>query len=259
MCQPTQPTFLQLPLHLVGQILTQLDDLQTLDSAILSHPLLYASYKDLGATTVLLSIVRNQIPQDVMPYAIMAYKAQTVDLRHAYTLATRAFFRRSQRDFLDKYVQYSLPREKDAYTVPSFAAALIKTHSAVQYFCNRFIQDVLPLAPQCIAPDSARLSPTAPSSTEVYRIQKALYRFQVYCNLRVRQESELEDGTDVGAVHMRERDSLFHIQHLFSESSPWVNEQLACIHDYLERVLSRCMYLYLLFHVYPAISADTIA
>lgn len=260
MCQPTQPTFLQLPLHLVGQILTQLEDLQTLGSAILSHPLLYASYKDLGATRVLLAIVRNQIPQDVMPYAIMAYKAQTVDPRHAYTLTTRAFFRRSQRDFLDKYVRYSLLREKNADAVPSFAAALTKTHSAVEYFCNRFIHDVLPLAAQCVAPDSAHFSPTAPSSTEVYRIQKALYRFQVYCNLSARQESELQGGTDVGAGRLREsRISLQGIQHFFSQSSPWVNEQLACIHVYLERVVSRCMYLYLLFHMYPAISTDTIA
>lgn len=238
-----QPAFLQLPLHLVSQVLVQLDDLQTLAAALASHSLLYAAYKDVGATTVLLAILRNRIPENIMPYAIMAYKARTIDRQEVRTLVTCAHFRGPPHRILGRYVQHQLLRDDgDApHAVPRFAAALIKTHSAVQYFCDRFIQEARPLAPQFIAahPASSALGP--PSSTEVYRVQRALYRFQAYCNLRVRQKGDFDDDIE----EVRGRKNIWRqIEPFLSAFSPWVNEQLACIHDFLERGLSQCEYLH---------------
>lgn len=254
----SQPTFLQLPMHVVGLILTQLDDMRTLGSAIVSHPLLYASYKDLGPNTVVKSILRRQIPANVMRYAVLAYDAHRVDHRDAKAVRSLVAWASSRRPdlearFQEWYFEWRLDTDKEA--APAIAAALSKTHSVIHYFCDRFIKDALPLAQDSLATgaDPNRSSPTSASTTEIYRVHKALYRFQAYCNLRVRQASDPDSETAAG-------NAFSHIQTVLSAFSPWVNEQLACIHDYLERVLSRCTYRwYLHLHVSDPIPTDAFA
>lgn len=234
----SEPIFMRLPLHLVGMILMQLDDMQTLGSAILSHSLLYASYQDFGVHKVTLSVLENQIPRDVMPYAIMAFRAQNVD--HTNEEACRRVLRsrRCRRQGLrplEWFLKHGLDAEKDA--VPTFAVALRKTHLVVQHFCDRFIQRTLPLAQEFLGKDLTCSHPSliTASDKEIYRVQKALYRFQVFCDLRNRYRS------DPYSENVRDNYTS-PLQVILRDCSPWVNEQLACIYDFLENVLSHCMY-----------------
>ncbi|KAJ9646962.1 hypothetical protein H2204_000654 [Knufia peltigerae] len=62
-----------------------------------------------------------------------------------------------------------------------------------------------------------------PTPTEIRRIQRTLYRFEIYCNLfRARKKPP------AAAFDVDEHRTVF-----FSKFSPWENEQLGCIHDYL--------------------------
>ncbi|MCJ1402995.1 hypothetical protein MMC11_006217 [Xylographa trunciseda] len=60
------------------------------------------------------------------------------------------------------------------------------------------------------------------SSTERRRIERAFYRFELYCNLF----RERKYGDD--RFSPEEQRDIF-----FASYTPWENEQLACIHDYL--------------------------
>lgn len=59
------------------------------------------------------------------------------------------------------------------------------------------------------------------STNEVTRIERSLYRFEIYCNL-FRDSAQF---TFAPGPEQREA--------YFSKFSPWENEQLACVQDYL--------------------------
>lgn len=69
--------------------------------------------------------------------------------------------------------------------------------------------------------------PTPLSSNEVDRIERTLYRFEIYCNL-------FRDAQPPPFILGREQRDVF-----LSKLSPWENEQLACIHDYLARAVEQ--------------------
>ena len=107
------------------------------------------------------------------------------------------------------------------------ASTLSKTHAMIESFARDFIQDTLPLADREIGLE--REDKTTVSSDETFRIHRAMYRHMVYCNLfRHPSDTPLRGGLEAAI-------SLYFSQ----KFAPWVNEQLACVHDYFERVLSR--------------------
>ncbi|KAI0385011.1 hypothetical protein F5Y04DRAFT_292552 [Hypomontagnella monticulosa] len=63
---------------------------------------------------------------------------------------------------------------------------------------------------------------TLPNRQEIVRVERALYRFQLYCNLFREGEPD----------HQKQRDVYF------SYFSAWENEQLACVHDLLVRMVA---------------------
>lgn len=216
--------FLEMPVHLLSMVLSDLDGMQTLGSAILSHPSFYAAYKE-RSTNIITRIVQNQIPLDLMPYAISVYEATRVDYRNPDDVMNLLL-----RFFSDVALPPSLmllPRHLE----PAAAHLISKTHSAVEQFSSDFVDDILPLAQDQLG--LGRPNYDQASADEIFRIRRAFYRFQLYCNLTFRDQSDLRRSK-------RQRANLHsYLQiYFFGYFSPWVNEQLACIHDYLERVLS---------------------
>lgn len=229
--------FLRMPLHLLTLILSELDDMHSLGSAIRSHRLLYAAYQD-DINTVLKSILRNQIPPGLMRYAVAAYDARYIgrdDKKVLEELLVRTLARRDRRGitFQERFLKSRIENNAGA---PALAAALSSTHSVVQHFSRRFLADTLPLAPQVFG--SARSGSAEASVDEIFRACRALYRFEIYCNLGFRDDhkGDLDGDLSQGwSSVLRECQEDTH----FRAFSPWVNEQLACMHDYLERELSR--------------------
>ncbi|KAH8779834.1 hypothetical protein F5883DRAFT_406392 [Diaporthe sp. PMI_573] len=227
---------LELPLHLVSATLSQLDSMQSLGSAILSHSLLYHSFCD-DKKYIVRCIVRNQIPSELIHYAEAAFKAKYVDndrFRDARTLLESAF----KRVEINHNHVLATDSGQDAQPYGSMdtisiASAISKTHWLVEYFCRSFIRERLPLMRELMG------GPFDPegvcqSQAELFRIRRALYRYQIYCNLVFRRKTDFHPGRWV-----RQTRNSYLQQHFFHPFPPWVNEQLCCIHDYLEDVLSR--------------------
>jgi hypothetical protein len=229
--------FLRMPLHLLTLILSELDDMQSLGSAIRSHRLLYAAYQD-DTNTVLKSIIRRQIPPSLMRYAVAAYDAHHTNRDDKEALSGLVVGLLSRRDRRGRPLQESFLKHRieDKTGAAALAASLSRTHSVIQYFCRRFLADTLPLAPEVFGP--ARSPSAEASADEIFRTCRALYRFQIYCNVGFHDNHNGEPGRDLSqgwSSVLRECQEHTH----FQAFSPWVNEQLGCIHDYLERVLSR--------------------
>lgn len=204
--------------------------MQALGSAILSNSVLYAAYKD-HMRGIIQSIIRRQIPTILMRYACNAYEASRVDREdeHAvYNLSGWDMRRAPLEEWLHQWEQD--PNSTSA----AVAASLSRTHSVVRYFCRLFFKDTctLPLNSELFGTSCHRS--TKPSAEERYRVYRALYRFQIYCNLGFRTDDDLQPDVDWARTFRHARNTT-----LFRSFSPWVNEQLACMHDYLERVLSR--------------------
>lgn len=250
------PPILELPLHLLSMILAQLDSMQSLGSAILSHSLFYHSFHD-DTKHIVQCILRNQIPPELMHYAATAFEAKFVRMKNPFcarTLLKSAFeglnrppngvhfqewylkwvfdHKGSENSFFNASGRNKHIRLCHSLSAISTASVLSKTHRAVEYFCDQFLSERLPLLQRLVGrhlPGDGH-----PSRKELFRIRRALYRFQIYCNLVFR------DDTDFHAERRVRQTRNFYLgDYFFGSFSPWVNEQLSCIHDYLEEVLSR--------------------
>lgn len=251
------PKFLELPLHLLSTILTKLECMQSLGAAILSHSSIYAAFHD-DAKHIAQCILRTQIPAELMHYAAAAFESSlndNSDRRMGLVLLGKAFngqFRPEngppfQRWCLDWMFDHSLSGdgvraifarsstwdipEYDALDANTIASMFSKTHAVVEHFCSRFLAERLPLWQGL----RGQLHPgnECPSEKEVFRIKRALYLFQIYCNMNFPHGSGFEtseEARDIQAQYVK--------CYILGSFSPWVNEQLACVHDYLEEVLS---------------------
>ena len=208
--------FLEMPLHLLRIVLSDLDCMDSLAAAILSHSSFYVAFSE-DSTNIISRILGNQIPVDLLPYSIAVYEATRIDhcnSDHIMKLLLRFFSEIS-------------PPSQDVLRLehlePAAAKVISKTHSIVEHFSHDFVKKTLPLTRNKLGlyrPDYSQAS-----AGEVFRIRRALYRFQLYCNLQA-------------GGKQRDTSSLYQQYFFFGLFSPWVNEQLACIHDYLEQVLS---------------------
>lgn len=240
------PPLLQMPLHLLTLVLAQLDSIQSLSAAIRSHSSLLAAFNE-HRDRVVRAILSNQIPPSLMRYAVPTYFASAPDFDrydfekmssllsdHYYHDAfapPTSWHRGSDLPLL--YDEYREPVWYDIFAKPgpvdlSFASALSRTHSIIEYFTRDFLRDTLPLVRRHLG--LPRRDHTSASADEIYRIHRAMYRFQLYCNL-------FRSPYTRGQRH-REFSAILSVR-FFGSFSPWVNEQLACIHDYFELVLSR--------------------
>lgn len=249
--------FQKLPLHLLSMIMVELDCMQSLGSAILSHSLMYAAFCD-DTKHIVQSILRNQIPPELMHYAAAAFESKFIDNRNGprvgsflgtafegwFRVQNGAPFQRwclkwmFKKNFVRGYgVRTIFGRNRDiteyaALDGKTIASLFSKTYTIVDYFCTSFVNERLPLSQGVITGQTS--GNRHPSNREIFRIKRALYLFQIYCNIVFQRESDFHPDRQTKRIRKGYLDI-----HFFSSFSPWVKEQLACIHDYLEEVLSK--------------------
>ena len=97
------------------------------------------------------------------------------------------------------------------------ASAISNLHSCVEYWSEKFVTEMFNTASAFAYIDAPPADPL--SQNEKNRIQRALYRFEVYQNL-------------CREIDVRENRGL-----LICKFSDCENEQLACVHDYLFRAI----------------------
>ncbi|KAF5715090.1 hypothetical protein FMUND_7003 [Fusarium mundagurra] len=218
-------SILSLPLHLIADILRLLDSIQELRPILLSHRIFYSALLDTPSLPV--DIIRSQIPDNLLPLAFTAFKSQK---------SVRATDGISVEEFLTHRYNNSV-RNADGsqlHLTVGEAVEVARVNDALSGLRDEFALCSLRKLHR-VKQDEPIGSDQGLSPGEYYRISRALYRFQIYRNLFLDKEQEIDlfpsydDDEDEDLSFDNELKKLF-----FDRHSPWVNEQLACVYDFLE-------------------------
>ncbi|KAH8648442.1 hypothetical protein BX600DRAFT_115206 [Xylariales sp. PMI_506] len=198
---------IHLPVELVQWIFFYFEDLETLRNAVLCCRLFYRVF--VGAEQLITTrILLRQIHPSVIPHAVAVFKSSFIS-----GLDTTAVFA-----FCDEFL--TVKEEPPASWKLADALRMSRFHHCVDYFATRLSSAALDGAPCRLREPPQRSSPT---QTEVRRVQRALYRFQLFCNLFSRNSLESRYTRDL----------------FFSHFSAWENEQLACVNELLIGVAAK--------------------
>lgn len=172
---PPAGLFAALPVEIVRVILAAVDDIESLRSVVLSCSLLrQAFFGDEKPITT--SVLRRQIGSDILPEALATNASAQLNV-HDTTPETREASRQAIVDFVEQNLQTRKAAPKSLSLNLREAWPLARLHTVVESFARRFAAEAL--ATETLAPTK----PATASQQEVARIQRALYRFEMYCNL----------------------------------------------------------------------------
>ncbi len=194
------------PLELKQALLSSLLDVYSLRSAALCCSSFYHAFLS-AEELITTQVVKNQLDAEVISEAVIALQS-----------SGQSWTRQGVLDFVDHHLR-TRTTPPTSWTL-SEALPLSNLHTNVERFTSEFIAEMLNTSSEFAYIDAP---PTWPvSKKEMNRIQRTFYRFEVYCNLF--HDSKLFEASEI--------EDLF-----FSKFSYWENEQLACVHDYLFRVV----------------------
>lgn len=209
-----KPTLGSLPNELKWAIMSALPNVPSLRSTVLSCPSLYNAFINVQVP-ITNQVLLNELRYDVVPEAIAALESSRLEpLSQAIP------------GFVSQHLRTRRP-PRLAYTL-SDALAISELYSYVHYFAIDFVSNALAKVPITA---HLKLDQAPLSENEMARIIRTLYRFEIYCNL-FRGLEEAHD--DLWELQQQE---LF-----FNHFSPWENEQLVCVHNYLFRAVSPSKY-----------------
>ncbi|SPN98642.1 uncharacterized protein DNG_01687 [Cephalotrichum gorgonifer] len=165
-----------LPLHIISDILAGLDNFQDLQSATRSGPIFLAAFRE-HRRFVLARVTYNRIPSVLVGYAVRLEESRRVEGMN----------------------------EPHAVDVPGIVY-VNKKYNAVEALALEYARDVLPRF--CEAMELDRGGPT---EVEMYRVKRALFRFQILNNVCLPQSMDSPSRKNIAA--------LFYNTH-----PPWVNK-----------------------------------
>lgn len=200
-------TIEKFPVELKQALLSALSDVPTLRSAARSCSSFYHAFLS-AEELITTQVVKNHIDADVLPEAVVALKS----------FRSQPFTRQGVADFVDNHLR-SRMSPPDSWTL-SEAFPLGNLHSSVERFASEFIAEMLNTSSEFAYVDAPPAWPV--SRHEMNRIQRAFYRFEIYCNLL--RDPDVSQAIDIGKP-------------FFSKFAYWENEQLGCVHDYLFRAV----------------------
>jgi hypothetical protein len=207
----TRPPLQRLPMELKQMILSALSDLSTLKSTVLTCSSFYSAFT-IAEVSITTQVLTNQLGIDMLPEVAATLESQT-------TLCTS----QGVHDFCQKHLRC---RSTPALHPPcslSEALPIGDLHRCVQTFTDMFVSQALS---QPFGPGKLDLVPSyPPSHMELARIQRAFYRYEMFCNL----SRDFVEGD-----YSRYQARRMFLRHF----SFWENEQLACVHELLMRLLT---------------------
>ena len=199
-------SLLSFPVEIAQNILSLAPDALSLRALILSCSFFHRAFI-VSPSLILHSVVRNEIHALVLPDALA-------------TLATANLSPRKRDRVRDFLAQANLfPASIPEYWSMSDSLKLSKINSHVKYFATDFgstlCADLVTGVPN--------EAPLALTLTERHRIERAFYRFEIYCNLFGKHEKNPRS-----TFKPEEQKQMF-----LDKFPPWENEQLASIREYL--------------------------
>ena len=228
-----------LPLELKQGILAALPDLFSLRSSALTCSSLHTAFRA-DKQNISRRVVSNQIHPALINDAVVVLESSRTPKSH--------WTWEQLLDFLARYTNRDKPLGLQ-HSGSGDLASLDKFQRCVQYLEFHFASEMLARKETAsTACSSSYTADLAVSQSELIRIERALYRFEMYCNL-------FGDQDDLPLDPVLDK----HKKAFFDQLSPWEFEQLACVHDCLVRVYRSgkaldepCLTLYL----QPATEAD---
>lgn len=211
----------RLSIELLRVILCALPDIATLQSAVLSGSTFYLAFQE-AKNSIATQVVLSQIGADLLPDAAAALESST--LSHRLQDADLSTGNQDVKHFMSKYVR-ERPGPADAWPLGT-ACRLGKLHACIYQLAQDFALEAMACHP--LNQNRRSLTPQ-----ELCRIERTLYRFEVYCNLLRGAPQERYDQDDDIADAVEERNELF-----FENFASYEIEQLGCIHDFLVRLVS---------------------
>ncbi|KAI5457107.1 hypothetical protein BGZ63DRAFT_365648 [Mariannaea sp. PMI_226] len=211
-------TITALPLHLVADILGMLPNVQHLPNVLMSHRIFYNAYVD--NPSLIIDMLRLQVPENLLPLAVAAYTSQKSFRDRNGIDPVKFMAEHYDKPFASLGGSYHISLDQALY-ISRLDDALNDMRND---FCTASLYKLHDLSREFpMPPELRRLS-----DGEFYRISRAMYRFHIYGNLFL-------DGEDA------EQYDESHKAAFFDCHSPWVNEQLACVCDFLETKLTGVM------------------
>lgn len=205
----------RLPVEIIQAIMMSLDEAASLPSLVLTCRSFYHAFKDAESF-----IIKNIVADELGPHVLL--EAITT-----FDLASKAA---TNRLILDVYVLHnSFPRNNFIPIIDlSRAVALSRFHFYVRYFTLEYISTTLSKCPIIFRAEKHILPPA--SQTEISRIQRAFYRFEMFRLLGFNGQARNED-----------RGSFLNL------FAPWENNQLACVNHYFYTIVSPGISTHLLY------------
>ncbi|KAI9840613.1 MAG: hypothetical protein M1837_001509 [Sclerophora amabilis] len=213
-----------LPPELRQAILCAVPDSSSLRALALSCSSYYHAFREMKSH-IISKILSDGVPLELLPTALLVHESSSL----------KSWCKDPVLDFLPRLRNGRAPATANvssAVITFSDALSISGLYDHVRFFTADFASLALSAHPIGAVPDPA---PEPLSSQEQRRIERAFYRFELYCNLfRNRRPNR-------GGNHSRDHrfTTVEQQDYFFSLFPAWENEQLACIHDYLFQRLSK--------------------
>ena len=202
-----------LPAEIKYIIFSFLPDAASLYSLISTCSSFYYSFLDCESS-ILAQTLRNQLDPSLMPDALATFKISELTL----------WCKETVDDLVGLYRSGEMPSLLQKLTL-RHALAITKMHNHVQFFADRFVTSAISHHPVTGVPEA---HPSLVSSSEMKRIQRTLYRFELLCKSFAFRRKSSHTCSRMFAINFR-------------RFTPWENEQLSCICDFFYNIVSSCM------------------
>ncbi|KAH7385023.1 hypothetical protein BKA64DRAFT_681994 [Cadophora sp. MPI-SDFR-AT-0126] len=191
-----------LPLETQQAILSSLTSIASLKQCALACPTLYTAYK-IAEKVIIAQVLYNQIGIGVLPEAVLAFSSASLKLSDLESFSEANFRKRRP--------------PPEVYTF-SDALNMSEMHTRIDFLTKAFVRKALKASPYASLDESA-------SPAEIDRIERTFYRFEIYRHIFGRFQQNRE-------WRVQAQQNMF-----FKYFSPWENEQLACVHEFLAQIV----------------------
>ena len=199
-------------------MLSCISESRSLRAAVISNRQIYSTFVA-ASISILDAVFCNEFPPGLRPDAVAAIESKQIPVADAD--AIRAFLSDHEHTHVSRPERWSF----------SDSLAATKFHEDVRYFAAGFAATVA-VYPFTQSTEESRV---VFMKTEMERVEQALYRYELYCNL-FRHEVHKIYGSREPVIQSRERRKIF-----FDKFAPWENEHFYTIYEHLWFRLSEGM------------------
>lgn len=221
------PPISRLSADVLEEILGHLDSV-SLSFAIRAHRVFWTTFR-ICQQRILRGLLLQLIKPELLPLTLVTQEATSINVQDWDQI----------RCLLARLNNSRVTPNLSHYNSPLTLRAVLEieiTHRTIENLASSFAG----LAMMRSAANLRGTTPGPPNPIEELRIHRAFYRFQLYCNIFGRRALE-HAGQTVPKEESCGRDGEdleCELDCFFWPWPPWVNEQLACVFEYLEDKLS---------------------